>query len=224
MKEIRLKVAVREDSGKKSSRRIRREGTIPGIIYGHKENPVNLAVPQHEFRTILHHATSEHLILTVDIEGMANGPFLSLVKAVQHHPVTGNVMHVDFQRISKDETIEVGVPVVLKGIPKGVKDLGGILDHGLREVMISTIPSRIPESVEVDVSAMEIGNSIHLSDLIEKYPDLVFVDDPVSTIAHVSPPKKLEPTAEEAAAAAAAAAAPAEGEAPAEAAEGGEES
>lgn len=198
MKEIKLKVRIREGSGKKSAHTLRRQGEIPGILYGHKEEPVKLALPEHDFWTILHNATSEHLILSVDVaEGGSGGKVLTLVRDVQHDPVTGDILHVDLQRISRDEEIKVGVPVILTGTARGVKEFGGILDHGVREVVISTTPESVPEHLEVDISHLEIGQTVHVSDIMEKYQEIIFVDDASITLAHVSPPKKLEVAAVE---------------------------
>jgi large subunit ribosomal protein L25 len=219
MKEIRMNARARTESGKKNVKMVRNQGEIPAVLYGHKAEPVHLAIKEHDFWTILHHATSEHLILSIDIEGVDEDTILTLVRDVQHHPVTGNVLHVDFQRIAKDETIKVGVPVLLTGIPKGVKDFGGILDHGVRVVMILTTPLVIPENLEMDVTDLLVGDSVRVSDMITQYTDIEFLDDGNIQVAHVSIPKKLEVAedleAEEAA----------EGEeeaAPAEGEEGGE--
>ncbi len=192
MKRINLKSRIREGSGKKSAHKIRSVGEVPGVLYGHKEEPVSLSVPEHDLWVILHHATSEHLILRLDVEGTKDNDVLTLVRDVQHHPVTGEILHVDFQRISMHEKIKVGVPVELIGIARGVKEFGGILDHGMREVMVKCLPEEIPESLPVDVSNMEIGDSIHLSNIMGQYDQLEFLDDESVTLAHVSPPKKLE--------------------------------
>lgn len=197
MKEIQLRSRIREGSGKKAAHKIRAAGDIPGILYGHKAEPISLIVPEHELWQILHHATSEHLILKLKIEDSGEGDVLTLVRDVQHHPVTGDILHVDFQRISMDEKIKVGVPVELDGIARGVKEFGGILDHVVREVTVKCTPKEIPEALTIDVSEMDIGNSIHLSEIMMSYPKLEFLDDPSVTLAHVSPPKKLEILAEE---------------------------
>lgn len=199
MKRINLKSRMREGSGKKSAHDIRSKGEVPGILYGHKEEPISLSIPEHDIWTILHHATSEHLILRLDVDGTDEKDILTLVRDVQHHPVTGDILHIDFQRISMHEKIKVGVPVQLVGIARGVKEFGGILDHGVREVMVKCMPEEIPESLPIDVSDMEIGNSIHLSDIMAQYTMLDFLDDANVTLAHVSPPKKLEVFEEEAA-------------------------
>lgn len=227
MHDIKLTGRIREEKGKKSAHRLRSKGEVPGVLYGHKEKPINLTLPEHDLWHILHNATSEHLILMLDIEDSTEGGVLTLVRDVQHHPVTGDILHVDFQRISFTEKIKVGVPVVLVGTARGVKEFGGVLDHGIREVRIHTTPKEIPDSIEVDVSDMEIGHSVHIADIRNNYPAIEFLDDVNVTLAHVSPPKKLEvPTeeleeaVEEGAAGEEAEAAPGEEEAPGE----GEES
>jgi len=204
MQEIRLKSRVRKGVGKKTAHRLRALGEVPAILYGHKEEPVALAVPEHEIWHILHNAVSEHLILKLEIDESREGEVMTLVRDVQHHPVTGDILHFDLQRISLDEQVKVGVPVELEGQARGVKEFGGILDHGVREVMIRCRSAEIPDALHIDVSHLEIGQSVHISELVALYPNLEFLDDFSITLAHVSPPKKVEePVAEEVVAAAA---------------------
>jgi len=197
MKEVLLKCRPREEVGKKGSHKVRAAGEIPAILYGHKKENIAMSVPSHDLWHILHNATSEQIIIHLEIEGSSEGKITSLLKDVQHHPVTGEILHVDFQRISKDEFIKVNVPITLTGVAKGVKEFGGILDHGVRQIGVRCKPLEIPETLEIDVSALEIGDSIYVSALMEKYPHLDILNDPHVTIAHVSPPKKLELTAKE---------------------------
>ncbi len=198
MREIKLKSRIREEIGKKAAHRMRAEGQVPGVLYGHKKEPIILTIPEHELWTILHNSTSEHLILKLEIEGGEKGEVLILVRDVQHHPVSGDILHIDFQRISAGEQVKVGVPVDLVGQARGVKEFGGILDHGIREVMVRCTPVEIPEALVVDVSALEIGQSIYISDIMDRYQQLEFLDDSHVAVAHVSPPKKLELAGEEA--------------------------
>ncbi len=197
MQTISLKARIREEANKKNVHRLRRGGEIPGVLYGHGKDPVHLAIPGHDFWTILHGATSEHLIIDLEVEGVDMENHTTLVREVQHHPVSGEILHVDFQRISMDERIKVGVPVVLTGVARGVKEFGGVLDYGVREVMVSTTASLVPANLEIDVSHLMIGESIHVSDLISLYPGIDFLDDGNVNIAHISPPKKLEIAEEE---------------------------
>ncbi|MBN1163998.1 MAG: 50S ribosomal protein L25 [Candidatus Krumholzibacteriota bacterium] len=203
MKEIRLKTYSREDTGKKSAHKLRKEGEIPGILYGHKQEARKLTVPEHDFWHILHNATTEHLILHLEVEGADKSDTLVLVRDVQHHPLTGAILHVDFQRISRDESIKVGVPIILTGVAKGVKEFGGVMDHGMREVKVMTTPTEVPESLEVDVSDLQIGQTLFISDLKKQYSHIEFLDDDKVSLVHISPPKKLEISLEEVAAAAA---------------------
>jgi large subunit ribosomal protein L25 len=192
MKKITLKARIRKEASKKNVHKLRQEGEIPGVVYGHKKDPVHLAIPEHDFWTVLHNATSEHLIIDLDVDGLDMEDHISLVREIQHHPVSGDILHVDFQRIRMDESIKVGIPVVLTGIARGVKEFGGVLDHGIREVMVATTAATVPENLEIDVSELMINDSIHVSDLEALYPNIEFLDDSGLNIAHVSPPKKLE--------------------------------
>jgi large subunit ribosomal protein L25 len=212
MQQLRLKSFMREGSGKKIARRLRTKGEIPAILYGHRREPLSLAVSQKDLWHILHTATTEYLILSLDVEGSDEGTILTLVRDIQHHPVSGDVLHLDLLRISIDAKIKVGVPIELTGMPKGVKDTGGVLDHGIRELTLNVKPVEIPDKVSIDVSPLAIGDSLRVSDLAALYPHLDIVDDPHVTIAHVSAPKKLETLIPEPGAAVAAAVAE-EGEA-----------
>jgi len=227
MEKPKLNSHPRTGAGKEGAKRLRASGEIPAILYGHKREPISLAVSQKDIWHILHTATSEHMILSLSIEGSSEGSVLTLVRDIQHHPVSGNVLHIDLQRISVDEKLHIGVPIELAGAAKGVKDEGGVLDHGIREITLNVKPMEIPEKVSIDISHLEIGDSVHVSDLIALYPDLEIIDDPNVTLAHVSAPKKLEALIPEAGAPAAAAVAAeeegAEGEESAEGEEGAEE-
>lgn len=192
MKSIRLMARKRGEASKKNVHKLRKQGEIPGVLYGHKKEPVHLAVPEHEFWTILHNATSEHLIIDLDIEGVDMDKQTTLVRDVQHHPVSGDLLHVDFQRISMDENIKVGVPMSLIGTPRGVKEFGGILDHGVREVMVNTTAAKVPDYLEIDVAPLMIGETVHISDLVKLYPDIDFLDEGHINLAHISPPKAME--------------------------------
>ncbi len=192
METIKLTARMREEASKKNVHKLRHAGEIPGVLYGHKKDPVHLAIPQHEFWSILHSATSEHLIIKLEVDGVDMEDHITLVRDVQHHPVSGDILHVDFQRISMSENIKVGIPVVLTGVARGVKEFGGILDQGVREVMVATTASSVPEQLELDVSELMINDTIHVSDLVALYPDIDFLNEGHINLAHVSPPKKLE--------------------------------
>ncbi len=200
MKEIEIKGHIREGVGKKVVRRLRASGEVPGILYGHKEEPVALAVNEHDLWYILHKSASENLILKLAFTGNGSKTVTTLIREVQHHPVTGDILHFDLQRISLDEKLRVGIPVRLEGVPRGVKEFGGILDQVAREVEVYTTPREIPDYLSIRVDEMEIGDTIHLEDIMELYPGVEFMEDSDITLAHVSPPpKKIEIVTEEAA-------------------------
>lgn len=222
MQEIVLKARVREAGGTKAAQQLRGGGEVPAVLYGHDKESVPMAVPAGDLSHVLHHAKSEHIILTLEVDGLDESGTMTLIREVQHHPVSGEICHVDFQRIAFGEMVKVGVPVRLVGTAIGVKEFGGILDHGIREVMVKTIPRSIPEAIEVDISDLMIGQSIHVGDVVAAYGDLEFLDDESVTLAHVSPPKKRELTPEEEEAEAAAAAVEAAAEEGAEESGGGE--
>jgi len=197
MEKILLKSHIRERSGKKSGRRIRSEGKVPGILYGHKEDPISLVMDEHDIWEILHNASTENLIIQLDIEGVDLKDEITLLKEVQQHPVTGQILHIDLLRVYSDEKIDVNVPVETRGEPRGVKEEGGILYQAVRRLIINSKAADIPEVLIIDVSDLGIGDSIHISDIVKEYEQFDFVYDSDSTIAHVSAPKELELPEEE---------------------------
>jgi len=198
MEILKLESEVREGSGKGFSRKLRSSGRVPAILYGRKEQPLNLELDEAAIRTILHqHPESAVIDLSVR-GGGSDEPVNVIIRDVQRHPTTGRILHVDFQRIKFGEKIRVEVKIEVAGKPKGVKDQGGILEHSTRSVQIMCLPRMIPESFELDVSELMIGDALRLSDLMEKYPDIDFMDEPDITLASVSPPVvEVEPVAAE---------------------------
>ncbi|MDZ7859620.1 MAG: 50S ribosomal protein L25 [Candidatus Krumholzibacteriota bacterium] len=197
MEKILLKSTVREEVGKKSGGRLRRNGKIPGILYGHKEEPIPLAIDEHDIWEILHNAQTENLIVHLDIEGVDLPENVTIVRDIQQHPVTGDILHVDLLRVAMDEMIDVNVPVRIKGVAKGVTEEGGILYHSIRQIRINSNPSEIPEFINVDVTEMSIGDTIHVSDIVGDYEDINFVSELDLTLVHVAAPKELELPEEE---------------------------
>jgi len=162
---IELKVKERTEVGGKRPRRMRRQGLIPGVLYGDREGALPLMIErqaQEREVTSLH----ENQILGLRLGGKKNtSPQLVIVKALQRHYLTGEMLHVDFQGISLTEKLTVTVPLVEAGEPVGVTRDGGILEHVMREVEIKCLPDQIPENIEVDVSSLEIGDSIRVGEI-----------------------------------------------------------
>ena len=184
---ISLNGARRESLGKGGARKARRAGHIPGVLYGHGEEPIPVSVGAREFGLALRPHKGGNPIVSLTVAG---GEYTALIRAVQYDPLTHDILHLDFQHISLTETIEVRVNVHLVGLPVGVKDGGGILEHILREVEVKCLPTAIPGSIDIDVSALNIGDSVHVRDL--KVPDVTILTELESTVATVVPPTVME--------------------------------
>lgn len=196
--QLTLTVTPRTAQGTRPARRLRAGGIVPGVVYGKRTKPITIAVNARELTRLLHSKAGEHALVSLRIDGADAAERPALVKAVQHDPVDGHVVHVDFHMIDLTEQIRVKVPVVLKGEPVGVKQEGGVLEHFLRDIEVSCLPADIPEGVEFDVSALSIGDTVHVRDLAAP-KQLKIVSDPDGVIASVQQPK-VEAPAEEAAA------------------------
>lgn len=217
--------AQRRDVGRKGpSRRLRAEGRIPGVLYGHATEALPVSVPTAEFLGLLRRRSGT-VIIELKLEGADGGDRLAVIREIQRDPVDGSILHLDFQRISLQEKVHVQVPVLAVGIAPGVKDEGGILEHPLRHLDIKCLPNRIPEHIELDVSGLHIGHSLHVRDLVLDRTEIEVLSEPDMVVLTVSAPRIVKSDVElaaEAAAAAAAAAAPEPGAEGAEAAGEGE--
>lgn len=184
---IPLNGTRREALGKGGARKARAAGSIPGVLYGHGEEPVPVTVHAREFDLALRGHKGGNPIVNLAVSG---GEYTALIRAVQYDPLTHDILHLDFQHISLTETIEVKVTVHLKGLPVGVKDGGGILETILREIDVRCLPTAIPSSIEVDVSHLNIGDSVHVREVA--VPDVTILNDGAETIATVVPPTVME--------------------------------
>jgi len=196
---IQLKGSRRESIGKGGARKARAAGQIPAVLYGHGETPQPIAVEFREFELALRGHKGSNAIVNLNVTG--GGEVTALVRDVQYDPLSRAIIHLDFQHISLTEQIEVEVPVHFVGLPVGVKDGGGILEHLVRTLTIRCLPTAIPPGIDVDVTALNIGQNLHVSDLAPGTGYEIITD------AHVAVAAVVAPAAEEVAAA------PAEGEA-----------
>ena len=153
----------RESRGKGAARQTRREGRIPAVLYGHGEDSVSLSVDANELQKLVHSISIENTIVDLDLG--SGEPYKVLIRELQRHPFRDEFVHIDFFHVAMDEKIQVEVPIVLIGTPTGVKNKGGVLDHQLRELEVFCLPGSIPEKIELDVSNLDIGDSIHVSDI-----------------------------------------------------------
>lgn len=197
MEDIKLIAKKRSLEGSSNARRMRSVGNLPGVIYGSAREPVSVQVNTHAFEEILHHHTSENLIINIELEG--EGDMSVLVKAVQHHPVTSELLHLDMQRVDANKTIHVDIPLELIGESLGVK-AGGILERVMHSIAVECLPASLVEAFEVNVSALQIGQSLHVSDLNlgSQYKLLVDEEAIVAAVAAPRVEEEVEVEAEEA--------------------------
>jgi large subunit ribosomal protein L25 len=157
-------------------------GAIPGIIYGEGEASIPFEADYDEFQTMIHTASGENVIVDLKFEGDSTER-KAIIRDIQRDPLSGAVLHFDLHHISLTEKVTVDVPIVVSGIPTGVKDFGGILEHIIRDVQVECLPTEIPPSIEVEVSALKIGDSVQVGELeVEKVEILTDKEQPIVTV------------------------------------------
>jgi large subunit ribosomal protein L25 len=160
--QVALNAVTGREIGSSSSRRLRREGRIPAVVYGLESEPVSVSVNYSEARTALSGSAGLNALLNLTIDGADQ---LCLVKDIQRHVVRDEVSHIDFIRVDPNANFELEVPLILIGESKAVANVSGMVDQALFSVVISTKPTSIPNEIEVDISDMEVGDSIRVEDL-----------------------------------------------------------
>jgi large subunit ribosomal protein L25 len=194
MKSVALKAYPRSQVQRAEVKKLRAAGRVPATIYGRQAKPQNLEVNSKEFADLLHHAVSENLLVDLSVESDARSKRLALVQEIQHHPLDGKVLHVDFHEVAEDEKVTVQVPVETTGEAAGVKTGGGTLEHILHKLKVRCLPKNLPEQIVVDVTSLEIGKSFHLGDI--KAPEGVeIIGDKHITVISVSAPRAEEEVA-----------------------------
>jgi len=201
-KQVKLKAEARTNVGRSGVRKLRARGIIPAVIYGGKVKPQSLQVAARDINAMMSHASGENVLVDLEIAGEKSNR-AALVQEVQHSPVGGEIVHVDFHAISMDETIQAEVPLEPTGTAVGVKTFGGLLEQSLRALTIECLPRDLPDRITVDVSQLNIGDSIHVRDI--QLPSGVTAKVPVDLTAFsvMAPVVEEEPVAVEAEAAAA---------------------
>lgn len=197
MKESKLAAEVREWKGKGDSGRFRRQGIIPAVLNSEGKESTPLTLNTHEFEMLLKHHTGENVLVDLDVKG--GSVRKALLKEVQHHPVTGAALHADFMAVSMTRVMRVRIPLFLVGDPAGVLLEGGMLEQLLREIEIDCLPADLVDSIEVNVSALKLNQTMHAGDipLSDKH---TLVSDKGLAVAHVVLPKEEEVAATDAAA------------------------
>src|SRR5205085_7151165 len=207
--EVVLDAQTRDTFGKNEARRTRREGKVPAVLYGGDGGGAkSIAVSPKELLKILHSESGQNTLISMKLAGA--GDTRVLVKDFQLDPITHEVLHADFYRVAMDKLLQLTIPIVVQGEPKGVKQQGGVLEHIRREIEIECLPADIPEHIDVDVSELMLHQGVRVRDIATN-PKWKPISDPELMLVHVILPK-AEEVAAPADAAAAATATPAEPE------------
>jgi large subunit ribosomal protein L25 len=194
--QVTLNVQRRDGTGKGAARKLRSGGRVPGVVYGRDAETFAVSVDAKEAEYLFHAITVENTIVELKVEGDKQS-FPTLVREIQVHPARPALVHVDFYRIQKGVKVDVEIPVHLEGIPQGVKLSGGMLQQVIHELPVRVLPSDIPDSVAIDVTGLDIGDAIHVSDLDlgEGVEILIDLDHTVATV--MAPRAIVEEEAEE---------------------------
>jgi len=163
-KQVKLKAERRAQTGRAAARKLKARGIVPAVIYGGQEKPQPLQLSARDINAMLSHASGENILVELEIDG-EKSKRTALVQEIQHSPVGGDVLHIDFHAVSMDQTIQADVPLEAVGVANGVKNFGGLLEQSLRSLSIECLPRDLPDRISVDVSALNIGDSIHVRDI-----------------------------------------------------------
>jgi len=202
MKSVALKAYPRTQVQRAEVTKLRRVGRVPATIYGRLAKPQNLELNSKEFADLLHHSASENLLVDLSVENDARSKRLALVQEIQHHPIDGKVLHVDFHEVAENEKVTVHVPVETTGEAVGVKTGGGTLEHVLFKLKVRCLPKDLPEQIVIDVTALEIGKAVHLGDIKASEGVEILGDKHLTVVAVAAPRAEEEAVATDAAPAA----------------------
>jgi len=201
-KQVKLKAETRTNVGRSAVRKLRARGLIPAVIYGGKNEPQALQVAAREINAMMSHASGENVLVELAIAG-EDSSRTALVQEVQHSPVGGDIRHIDFHAVSMDQMIQAEVPLEPTGIAVGVKTFGGLLEQSLRSLAIECLPADLPDRITVDVSQLNIGDSIHVRGIQLPSGVTAKVQPDLTAFSVVAPVVEEEPIVAEAEAAAA---------------------
>ena len=165
MKSVPLKAYPRTLSRRGGVKRLRAAGRVPAVIYGRQTQPQNLEVNAKELEDLFHRSVSENVLVDLSVESDARPKRLALVQEIQHHPLEGDMLHVDFHEVAENEKVVVHVPLETIGEAAGVKTGGGVLEHILFKLKVRSLPKDLPEQIVVDVSHLELGKAVHLGEI-----------------------------------------------------------
>jgi large subunit ribosomal protein L25 len=200
-KQLKLTAHTRSTAGRTAVTKIKQQGLVPAVVYGGQDKPVNLSLNAREIHTLLAHATSEHVLVDLEIvDGGAKSSRLALIQEVQHHPLRRDVLHVDFHAVKADELLHSKIPVEAFGEADGVRNYGGILELNMHEIEIECLPKDLPEIIRIDVSKLGVGEAIHIKDIQFAEGVTARADGDLTVVRVAAPKVEVEPVAAEAAA------------------------
>lgn len=201
MKSVPLKAFPRTLVQRGAVKKLRASGRVPATIYGGQNKPQNIEVIYDDIDDLLHHSASENLLVDLSLENDPRAKRLALVQEIQHHPLSAKVLHVDFHEVAANEKVTVSVPVETTGEAAGVKTGGGSLTHVLLKLKVRSLPKDLPEQITIDVTALEIGKSIHLGDIVPPSGVEILGDKHLTVVSVAAPRAEEEVVAPTAAAA-----------------------
>ena len=200
-KQVKLKAEPRPAVGRSAVRKLKARGFIPAVIYGGNDKPQPLQVSARDINAMMSQASGENVLVELEIGGDAQSR-TALVQEIQHSPVGGEIRHVDFHAVSMDQMIQAEVPLEPVGTPVGVKTFGGLLEQALRSLAIECLPGDLPDRITVDVSPLNIGDSVHVRDIQLPQGVTPKVQLELTAFSVLAPAVEEEPVAAEAEAAA----------------------
>ena len=195
MKSVPLTAYQRSLSRRAGAKKLRADGRIPAVIYGRQNPPQNLEIKSKDLDNLIHHSVSENLLVDLSVEGDARQKRLALVQEIQHHALSGYALHVDLHEVAENELVTIMVPVESVGEAAGVKNGGGVLEHVLFKLKVRALPKNLPEVIQVDVSNLEIGQSIHVGDLKAPEGCEILGEKGISVLAVAAPITEAQETA-----------------------------
>lgn len=185
MDRVTLRAEERGDSGSRVARRMRRQGQVPAVVYGRDQASLPVTIDQRELYGALHSEAGLNALIDLEVGGNS---VLTVARGLQRHPVRGDILHLDFVKISLTETIEAEVALHPVGVPIGVREDGGILESVRTQITVEALPTEIPAAIEVDISGLHIGESLSLES-VEAIEGVTFVDDLDTTLFTVQAPR-----------------------------------
>ncbi len=187
MKSVALAAFPRTQARRGGVKKLRSSGRIPAVIYGREKTPENLEVDATELKNLIHHSVSENVLVDLAVKDNKRPKRLALIQELQHHALSGAMLHVDFHEVEENEKVTIMVPVESTGEASGVKNSGGVLEHVLFKIKVRALPKDLPEVITLDVSHLEIGQAIHIGDIKPPAGVEILGDKHISVIAVAAP-------------------------------------